>query len=314
MRSAGLASRLVTLRYMTVARIASRKMALVTTVPRPQAAVLRRLRKIVAQRGAQRASQDVGDPERQDGLQLQQVVGGRHHGDHGHDQDGRGQVAQPKAHRNQVAGSRAQRESERIRPPTPPNSRSRGSVPWRRSSRGVHNVVLRSNRTEEVANLAATDLVDYARVAPLDDSHLPDGSAAQVLGRLANGPNAILLSTQTAGYLQAQEGDKSLVLLARGKTEQVTVELNMLGTFQRLPGFPDGADALMNLERHAALVTSTSPAFFLVDTIDRSDAAVERVAAALRNGLGASDRLQIDARLTAVLATCAVDKRLTRIP
>jgi len=165
---------------------------------------------------------------------------------------------------------------------------------------GVHNVVLRSYRTEEVANLAATDPAVYAQVAPLDDAHFPNGSAAQAMRQLAADPKAIMLSTPMADFLQVKVGDKLQVLLARGLAEQVEIEMQVVGMFERLPGFPDGADALMNIGQHEAMVPATMPAFFLAQTSDRSDAALERTATALRNGPGATDALQIDTRLTAL--------------
>ena len=165
---------------------------------------------------------------------------------------------------------------------------------------GVHNVVLRSNRTEEVANLAALDPVAYARVAPLDGTHFSSGSPAQALDLLTVKPNAILLSMHMADFLQVKPGDTVHVLLARSMAQQVEIDMELVGLFERLPGFPDGADALMNIGRHEEMVPSTVPAFFLARTSDRSDAALVRTATALRNGLGNSDALQIDTRLTAL--------------
>ncbi len=165
---------------------------------------------------------------------------------------------------------------------------------------GVHNVVLRSNRTSEVANLVALNPAAYAQVAPLDDVHFSNGSAGRALGMLAEQSDALLLSTNMADFLQVEEGDTMWVLLARGMSEQVEIEMKLVGLFERLPGFPDGAEALMNIEHHEAMVPSTAPAFFLAQTSDRSDAALEQVATTLRSGLGASDALQIDTRLTAL--------------
>jgi predicted lysophospholipase L1 biosynthesis ABC-type transport system permease subunit len=76
--------------------------------------------------------------------------------------------------------------------------------------------------------------------------------------------------------------------------------MRVVGMFERLPGFPDGVDALINIEPHEANVASTTPAFFLAQTSDRSDAALEQVVTALRTGPGAGGGLQIDTRLTAL--------------
>lgn len=165
---------------------------------------------------------------------------------------------------------------------------------------GVHNAVLYTHRTSEVANLAALDPMAYAQVAPFDDAHFSTGSANKSLSLLANRPDGILLSAHMADFIQAQVGGVIRVLLARGTAEQVMVEMEVLGTFERLPGFPDGADALINLEQHQAMVASTVPAFFLGQTSDRSDAALPAVVTKLRNGPGAEGDLQLDTRLTAL--------------
>jgi putative ABC transport system permease protein len=165
---------------------------------------------------------------------------------------------------------------------------------------GVHNVVLRSNRTEDLASLAALDPMAYARIAPVDDADFPSGSANEPLGLLAAQPDAILLGRELASFLKVKEGDTILVLLSRATSEQVSIEMRVVGMFERLPGFADGVDALINIEPHEANVASTVPAFFLAQTSDRSDAALEQVVTALRTGPGAGGGLQVDTRLTAL--------------
>ncbi len=165
---------------------------------------------------------------------------------------------------------------------------------------GVHNVILRSNRTSDVANLAAVDPKLYEQVTPLDDSHFSNGSASRTLDSLVERPDTILLSRTMASFLQAKEGDTLRVLLARGTSDQVEIEMEIVGLFERLPGFPDGADAMMNIKLHEESVPATTPAFFLAQTNDRSDSALEQAATALRNGPGADGSLQIDTRLTAL--------------
>jgi putative ABC transport system permease protein len=165
---------------------------------------------------------------------------------------------------------------------------------------GVHNVVLRSHRTEELSSLAAVDPAAYLRVAPCDDSHFPESSASAALGLLRDDPTAILLSIHMADFLQANVGDKLRVLLARATNEQVDIEMHIVGLFVRLPGFPDGADALMNITRHEAMVASTAPNFFLARATDRSDRGLANAVSAVRAGPGAASGLQIDTRATAL--------------
>jgi putative ABC transport system permease protein len=165
---------------------------------------------------------------------------------------------------------------------------------------GVHNVVLRSHRTTEVANLAALDPIAYGRISPVEDTAFSSGSADETLGQVAAQPDAVLFSKEMASFLKVKVGDTVWVLLARATSEQVEIELRLVGLFERLPGFPDGADALLDIKTHEAMVASTAPAFFLAQTSDDSDATLERAATALRTGLGSAGTLQIDTRLAAL--------------
>ena len=165
---------------------------------------------------------------------------------------------------------------------------------------GVHNVTLRSTRASDVANLAAVNPITYGQVAPLEDEHFSNGSAADAMTMLAEQPDAILLSAEFASFIRTGIGDKIRVLLARGTSENVLIEMDIVGLFERLPGFPDGAQALMNIERYEGMVASARPAFFLAQTTDGSDAALAEAVAAFARGPGAEGMLQVDTRLTAL--------------
>ena len=164
---------------------------------------------------------------------------------------------------------------------------------------GVHNVILRSNRTSDVANMAALDPLAYAQVAPLDDGHFVAGTAQSNLTTIAQNRNAVLLSVDMADFLQAEVGDTLRVLLARGSSEQTEIEMELVGLFERLPGFPDGADALMQIATYEETIASAKPAFFLAQTRDSSEATLAQAVAALRN-LPDGTSLQIETRLTAL--------------
>ena len=163
---------------------------------------------------------------------------------------------------------------------------------------GAHNVILRSDRTSDIANLAALDPVAFSQIAPLDDSHFSDRSSAAALQALADDPNAILLSTQMSQFLRAPVGTRLRVLLARGTPVQTEVDLQIIGLFDRLPGFPDGADALMNLSRVMQAVPSAEPVFFLARTTDLTDATLSLATTAIHAAAGQTVR--IDTRLTAL--------------
>ena len=163
---------------------------------------------------------------------------------------------------------------------------------------GVHNVILRSNRTSDIANLAALDPIAFARIAPLDDLHFPDGSAATAMADLAANPGAILLSSHMSEFLRAPVGSKMRVLLSRGTPVQTEVALTIIGLFDRLPGFPEGADALINLAAYSAAEPTIDPAFYLGRTADQTEATLGPVVTALRASTAGA--VQIDTRLTAL--------------
>jgi putative ABC transport system permease protein len=163
---------------------------------------------------------------------------------------------------------------------------------------GVSNVILRSARTSDPANLAAIDPLTYAAVAPVTDTHFPSGDATATLQALRSDPSAVLLSEDMAAFLKAEPGDQLDVLLARATDSQVEVQLRILDVFERLPGFSDGVDAVMSVDTHTALVPAKSPDFFLAAAATGDDAGLQRAVSSLRQGPGGSDALQIDTRTT----------------
>jgi len=165
---------------------------------------------------------------------------------------------------------------------------------------GIQNVIITSQRTSDPMNLAAVDPEAYQQVAPLHDDQFVSTTAAEAINLLVDQPDAVLLNVEKADFLQAEVGDTLLVLLDRGSDQQVETELELVGTYERLPGFPDGADALMNLARHEEVLPTTTPNFFLAQTVDGSAATLDRVVTELRAGQAADDRLQIESRVTAL--------------
>lgn len=157
---------------------------------------------------------------------------------------------------------------------------------------GPSNVILHSARTSDPANLAEVDPADFARVAPLDQA-----SAEQLLALRAD-PGSIVLSRDMAAFLQVEPGDGVEVLLARATPDQVPVDLTVAGLYDRLPGFPEGADAVMSLDAHIRSVPSKAPDFFLASQAEPGDAALARAVAELVAGPAAADTIQIDTRAT----------------
>lgn len=160
------------------------------------------------------------------------------------------------------------------------------------------NVILRSDRTSDPGNLAAVDPASFATVAPVQDRHFSDGDAAAALGVLRRDPSAILVSTEMAEFLQVKPGDSLHVLLARATSNQTDVRFRVAGIFERLPAFPDGADALMSIAEHTARVPAKPPDFFLAKTTDPTTAGLDRAVASLTEGPGAAGDLRFDTRET----------------
>jgi len=164
----------------------------------------------------------------------------------------------------------------------------------------IRNVILRSARTSDPANLAAVDPTSFGMVAPLRNGDFPTGDAAAALRSLHNDPGAVLVSTEMAQFLKAKPGDVLHVLMARGTDAQVEVDLHIAGLFDRLPGFPDGADAMMSIHQYITHVPSKTPDFFLASTIETTDSGLARGLMSLQQGPAAADSLQISTRATTV--------------
>jgi putative ABC transport system permease protein len=162
----------------------------------------------------------------------------------------------------------------------------------------TNNVILRSARTSDPANLAAVDPGTYGSVAPLEDSDFVQSDAATALATLRDDPRAIMVSTEFAAFLKVHVGDELHVLLARGTDAQVEVDLHIIGFFVRLPGFPDGADALITIAAYTAGVPSQAPDFFLAAASAHDDAALARAAESLERGPAAADHIHIETRAT----------------
>ena len=164
----------------------------------------------------------------------------------------------------------------------------------------LDNAVLESRFNEDAANLAAVDPAGFAHVAALADSNFVEATAAGAMDALRRDPDGVFLTGDLADYLAVEPGDPVKVLFARGTKQQKLAGMKVLGLFERLPGFPEGADVLANLQRQVDLIPSTSASFFLARTADPSHATLARVVAGLREGPGSVDALQIDTRETAL--------------
>ncbi len=156
---------------------------------------------------------------------------------------------------------------------------------------GLSNVILRSDRTSDPANLAAIEPDTFAAVAPVDTA-----LEQQLTGTLDPFDSTVLVSSDMAEFLKAGPGDTLHVLLARATPDQAEIDVTIAGLFERLPGFPDGADAIVHIDLHTNTIASKHPDFFLAATVDDRPGTLDRAVTHLQDTAAAGDTIQIDTR------------------
>jgi putative ABC transport system permease protein len=161
---------------------------------------------------------------------------------------------------------------------------------------GISNVILRSARTSDPANVAAIDADSYLAVAPAAGTHFTSGTATSRIHQLRTDPSAVLVSEEMAEFLKAKAGDNLHLLLARATPQQTEVTLHITGLYERLPGFPDGVDAVMALSAHTEAVPSKAPDFFLASTKTADDTGLATGVRSLQHGPQAPPHVRIDTR------------------
>ena len=165
---------------------------------------------------------------------------------------------------------------------------------------GVENSRLRSARNEDAANVAAVDPRGFLAVAAVEDENFLDMTAEEAMTSLAEDPSGVLLSTEIAEFISAQPGDDLEVLFEQGTDVQVLASMHVAGLFERLPAFPDGADAMVDIAYFQQLVPSSVPDFFLARTTDGRTSTLEGAAAAVSTDLDAGGQLGVETRETAL--------------
>ncbi|HJQ88606.1 MAG TPA: FtsX-like permease family protein, partial [Propionibacteriaceae bacterium] len=165
---------------------------------------------------------------------------------------------------------------------------------------GLLNALVESELNEDAGNMAAVDPVAFGQVAPLVDSDFVGTTAASAMEALQRQPDGVYVGIELADRLDVEPGDDVQVLFARATKEQQLSEMKVIGLFERVPGFPEGVDLLVNIQRQMQLIPSTNATFFLVQTTDPSEATLEQAIAELQEGPGSTDVLQIDTRATAL--------------
>jgi ABC-type antimicrobial peptide transport system permease subunit len=74
--------------------------------------------------------------------------------------------------------------------------------------------------------------------------------------------------------------------------------MHVIGVFERLPAFPDGADAMVNIAQYQRVVPSTVPDFFLARTSDGRPSTLHDAVTELSGGVAASGRMAVETRET----------------
>ncbi len=159
---------------------------------------------------------------------------------------------------------------------------------------GLENSVLIGPHNQRARNLAAIEPATFARVAPLPDSLFVDRSAAGAVGALEADPQGLLVDAETADDLQLDTGDTVEIILALGTKRETLQGFHVVGVFTRLPGFPEGANLVVNLDRYEEVTGATDVDFFLADVRDDGRTGLDRAVASLQSGPGRNDPIHID--------------------
>jgi putative ABC transport system permease protein len=165
---------------------------------------------------------------------------------------------------------------------------------------GLENSVLIGPFNQHSMNLAAIDAATFARVAPLPNSLFVDRSGADTLAALGADPRALLLDSETADDLQVEEGDTVEIILALGTKRETRQSFRVVALFERFPGFPEGANLVVNLDRYEEATGLQRIDFFLADVTDSGGTALTRAVDTLRSGPGTDAPIHIDSTDTAL--------------
>ncbi len=186
----------------------------------------------------------------------------------------------------------------------PPDLAARFTVPGVTAATPVvytlGNSILISAFTEDRTTLAAIDPATFRRVAALSDAFFPGATVTGALTALAADPRGVLLESGTADHFKVQQGDRVQVVFARGTTRQTTVTLRVLGLFDRLPGFAQGANLVVNLGFYERATGVNTTDFFLLRSDDPGHGGLSRALASLRSGLARTDQLHINTTETTI--------------
>lgn len=162
------------------------------------------------------------------------------------------------------------------------------------------NAVLTSDFNEDVATLAAIDPRPFGRVGALQDSLFVGGSASQMMSRMQDQPDGVLVNVALADGLKLTAGDQAHVLFGRDTDQQTRAAVTVLGTFTSFPGAPKGTDVVANLEFYERLTGLAEADYYLVEAADQSGSGLRRAVASLSVLPGFVERFEVQTSETAL--------------
>jgi putative ABC transport system permease protein len=158
----------------------------------------------------------------------------------------------------------------------------------------LENSVLIGPNNQRRKNLVAIDPASFARVAPVPRSLFGERRAAGVFADLEADPRGLLVDKESADDLSVAPGDSVRVIMALGTKRETQASFHVVGLFDRFPGFPDGANLVVNLRRYAEATRIQRIDFFLADVSDDSHAGTAQAISRLQQGPGRSEPIHID--------------------
>ena len=167
----------------------------------------------------------------------------------------------------------------------------------------------------DLQDLYGIDPARLTAAAPLSDSYFLGGTAADVMGRLSQTPDGVLVSPETVYDFQLQPGDLINLRLQSAADQQYhVVPFHYVGIAREFPTAPSDSFLVANAAYVAAQTQSAQVETLLVRTDGSPAAVADRIRAALGPASGATVSDIARARQTVTSGLTAVSLRgLTRI-
>jgi putative ABC transport system permease protein len=138
----------------------------------------------------------------------------------------------------------------------------------------------------DLQDLFGVRATSIAAATSLQDAYFQEGTAAELMAKLAAQPDAILVSAETVKDFQLHPGELITLRLQNASTQKlVTVKFHYVGVANEFPTAPKDSFFIANSDYVTKMTRDASVGSFLVNTGGQSS---NTVAAALRHKLGSS--------------------------